>query len=143
MTVDCLELKHVGIPTNMQKSMAKEAEAKVRSEAKLILSNSEGEASQRLVEAGDDLSPVSIHLRYLQSMLKIHRPVEDDMLYIVPLPLEMVKMITAKDRIMEAVKDRINKKRELTGSSSAKNMIRKRRGKMTKPSVTFGRHVLV
>ena len=129
VTVDRLELKHVGIPTNMQRSMAKEAEAKVRSEAKIILSNSEGEASQRLVEAGDDLSPVSIHLRYLQSMLKIHRPVEDDMVYIVPLPLEIVKMITAKDRIMEAVKDRVNKKREFTGSSAAQNMIRKRRGK--------------
>ena len=49
VTVDRLELKHVGIPTNMQRSMAKEAEAKVRSEAKIILSNSEGEASQRLV----------------------------------------------------------------------------------------------
>ena len=51
------------------------------------------------------------------------------MVYIVPLPLEIVKMITAKDRIMEAVKDRVNKKREFTGSSAAQNMIRKRRGK--------------
>ena len=75
------------------------------------------------------MSPVSINLRYLQSMLKIHRPVEDDMVYIVPLPLEIVKMITAKDRIMEAVKDMVNKKREFTGSSAAQNMIRKRRGK--------------
>ena len=70
--IERLELKQVGIPTSMQRSMASEAEANVKSKAKFILSNAEGEASQRLVEAGDDLSPVSIHLRYLQTMLKIH-----------------------------------------------------------------------
>ena len=75
------------------------------------------------------MSPVSIHLRYLQSMLKIHRPVDDDMVYIVPLPLEMVKMITAKHGIMKAVKERINKKKEITGGSAAQNMVRKRKGK--------------
>ena len=41
--------------------------------------------------AGDDLSPVGIHLRYLQTMLKIHRPVEEDMAHIVPMPLEIFR----------------------------------------------------
>ena len=100
VVVDQVELKHVGIPLTMQRSMAREAEAKVKSKAKCIQSRSEGEASKKLVEAGDDLTTVSIHLRYLQSMLKIHRPVEEDMVYIVPLPLDMVKIIVANNEII-------------------------------------------
>ena len=95
ITIDRVELKQVGIPKSMQKIMASEAEAAVEAKAKVILSNAEQDASQRLVTAGEDLSPVSIHLRYLQTMLKIHRPVEDDMVHVVPMSLEVVKTLVA------------------------------------------------
>ena len=117
VTVVRVELKQVGIPTSMQRSMASEAEAKVKSKAKVILSNAEGEASQKLVSAGDDLSPVSIHLRYLQSMLKIHRPVEEDMVYIVPVPLEVVRSIIYKKGIMKTMKENIEKRVKITTRS--------------------------
>ena len=58
VTVDRLELKQVGIPRGMQKIMASEAEAKAEAKAKVILSNAEGLASQRLVSDGDNLSLV-------------------------------------------------------------------------------------
>ena len=91
VTVDRVELKQIGIPRKLQKIMASEAEANAEAKAKVILSNAEELSSKRLVTAGDDLSPVGIHLRYLQTMLKIHRPVEEDMAHIVPMPLEIFR----------------------------------------------------
>ena len=110
------------------KSMASEAEANVKSKAKFILSNAEGEASQRLVEAGDDLSPVSIHLRYLQTMLKIHRPVEEDMLYVVPLPMDIIHRITADNGILNI----LQKMEENNIIDKTENVVRKRRRKVKK-----------
>ena len=126
VTIERLELKQVGIPTSMQRSMASEAEANVKSKAKFILSNAEGEASQRLVEAGDDLSPVSIHLRYLQTMLKIHRPVEEDMMYVVPLPMEIIQRITANSGIINI----LQKKEENNRSGKTENVVRRRKRKV-------------
>ena len=128
ITIERLELKQVGIPTSMQRSMASEAEANVKSKAKFILSNAEGEANQRLVEAGDDLSPVSIHLRYLQTMLKIHRPVEEDMLYVVPLPMDIIHRITANNGILNI----LQKMEENNGSGNTENVVRRRRWKVRK-----------
>ena len=124
VTIDRMELKHVGISVTMQSSMAKEAEAKVNSQAKWIHSHSEGETSKRLVEAGDDLSPVSIHLRYLQSMLKIHRPVEKDMVYIVPIPLEIARIVIAKDWKMHGNKNKMDKR--VKNGKTTENVLRKR-----------------
>ena len=126
VTIERLELKQVGIPTSMQRSMASEAKANVKSKAKFILSNAEGEASQRLVEAGDDMSPVSIHLRYLQTMLKIHRPVEEDMMYVVPLPMEIIQRITANSGIINI----LQKKEENNRSGKTDNVVRRRKRKV-------------
>ena len=129
--IERLELKQVGIPTTMQRSMASEAKANVKSKAKFILSNAEGEASQRLVEAGDDLSPVSIHLRYLQTMLKIHRPIEEDIMYVVLLPMEIIQRITASSGIMNS----LQKVEENNRSGNTENFVRKRKRKVLKNKI--------
>jgi erythrocyte band 7 integral membrane protein len=126
--IELLELKQVGIPTSMQRSLASEAVANVQSKAKFILGNAEGEASQRLVEAGDDLRPVSIHLRYLQTMLKIHRPVEEDMMYVVTLPMEIIQRITGNSGIINI----LQKIEENNRSGKTENVHRKRRRKVKK-----------
>merc|ERR1711915_485491 len=99
----------------MQRTMAAEAEAKVKARAKVILSYAEGEASARLVDAGGDLSPISVHLRYLQAMMKIHRPFEEDMMYVIPMPMEIVKKLITKDNQDERgdlIKKQTNKARQ-------------------------------
>ena len=62
------------MPRALQRAMAGEAEAAVQARAKVILSQGEAEASERLVAAGQALGPVSVHLRYLQTMLRISQP---------------------------------------------------------------------
>ena len=54
----------------MVRNMASEAEAKVQSRAKMVMSEGEAEANNKLVDAGDSLDVVSIHLRYLQTMMR-------------------------------------------------------------------------
>ena len=68
--VDRIELKQIGLPHKMQRNMASEAEAKVQSKAKMVTSEGEAEANNRLVEAGDSLDVVSIHLRSASNVNK-------------------------------------------------------------------------
>lgn len=124
VTVDRVELKQVGIPKKMQKIMASEAEANAEAKAKVILSNAEEQSSKTLVTAGEDLSTVSIHLRYLQTMLKIHRPAEADMAHIMPMPLEIVKYWVGR-RGVEKVKAKIKENLRRNGSTE-KNIIRRK-----------------
>jgi len=115
VTIERVELKNVGMPSTMQRTMAAEAEAKVKARAKVILSDAEGEASARLVDAGGDLSPISVHLRYLQAMMKIHRPFEEDMMYVIPMPMEIVEKLITKDNQDERgdlIKKQTNKARQ-------------------------------
>ena len=63
VAIDRIELKQIGLPRDMQRNMASEAEARVQAGAKLVASEGESEANNRLVEAGDSLDVVSIHLR--------------------------------------------------------------------------------
>ena len=52
----------------------------------------ESEANNKLVEAGDSLDPVSVHLKYLQTMMRINQPQNDNHGFIVPMPLEMLRL---------------------------------------------------
>ena len=52
----------------------------------------EAEANNRLVEAGDSLGVVSLHLRYLQTMIRINQPPNVNHGYILPFPLEMLRL---------------------------------------------------
>ena len=110
MAIDRIELKQIGLPRDMQRNMASEAEAKVQARAKVVASEGESRANNRLVEAGDSLEVVSIHLRsasnvnktkyfmniilrYLQTMMKINHPLNSrNQGYILPFPLEMLKL---------------------------------------------------
>ena len=69
-----IEMKEIGLPRSMVRAMAGEAEAKVQSQAKMAMSRGEAIANNKLVEAGDNLDVVSLHLRYLQTMMKISQP---------------------------------------------------------------------
>ncbi|HEU5213747.1 MAG TPA: slipin family protein, partial [Gaiellaceae bacterium] len=71
--VSIVEVKDVEIPSNMQRAMARQAEAERERRAKVIAAEGEFQASQRLREAAQVMSqePISLQLRYLQTLLDI------------------------------------------------------------------------
>jgi regulator of protease activity HflC (stomatin/prohibitin superfamily) len=71
--VTAVEIKDVTLPDNMQRAMAKEAEAERERRAKIVAAEGEFQASQKLGEAADIISnhPVALQLRTLQTMAEI------------------------------------------------------------------------
>jgi regulator of protease activity HflC (stomatin/prohibitin superfamily) len=89
--VSQVEIKHVDLPTEMQRAMAKQAEAERERRAKVINAEGEFQASARLLEAGQTLTkePITLQLRYLQTLREV--AAENNSTIIFPLPLDMVK----------------------------------------------------
>jgi regulator of protease activity HflC (stomatin/prohibitin superfamily) len=84
-----VEVKQVDLPVEMQRAMAKQAEAERERRAKIIAAEGELQSSQKLGEAADVLarSPASITLRYLQTIREMSS--EKTSTLIVPLPIEL------------------------------------------------------
>jgi regulator of protease activity HflC (stomatin/prohibitin superfamily) len=89
--VTIVEVKDVELPQNMQRAMAKQAEAEREKRAKLIHAEGELQASRALAEAADIIArePVTLQLRYLQTLTEI--AVEKNSTIIFPLPIETIK----------------------------------------------------
>ena len=89
--VGTVEVKHVDLPEDMQRIMAKQAEAERDRRAKIIRADAEYQAAQRLADAADiiDAHPVALQLRYLQTLTEI--AVENNSTTIFPLPIELLK----------------------------------------------------
>ena len=90
--VSTVEVKDVELPESMRRSMAAQAEAERERRAKVIHAEGEFQASQRLAEAGTIMSrePVTLQLRYLQTLTEI--AAEKNSTIIFPLPLDLIKM---------------------------------------------------
>jgi regulator of protease activity HflC (stomatin/prohibitin superfamily) len=91
--VSMVEVKHVDLPQEMQRAMAKQAEAEREKRAKIIHAAGEYEASTKILEAANMLSQnaVSLQLRYLQTLTEI--ATEKNSTIIFPLPIELMKAI--------------------------------------------------
>ncbi len=89
--VTTVEIKDVEIPEQMQRAMARQAEAERERRAKIIAAEGEFQASEKLGKAADVISrnPVTIQLRYLQTLIEIGS--ENNTTTIFPLPLDMIK----------------------------------------------------
>ncbi|MFH1213413.1 MAG: slipin family protein [Candidatus Neomarinimicrobiota bacterium] len=87
--VSQVEIKHVDLPTEMQRAMAKQAEAERERRAKVINAEGEFQASARLLEAGNILNqqPVTIQLRFLQTLREI--ATENNSTIIFPVPIDL------------------------------------------------------
>ena len=85
-----VEVKQVDIPENMQRAIAKQAEAERERRAKIIHAEGEYEASTKLAQAAEVLEkqPASIQLRYLQTLTEIG--VEKNTTVIFPLPIDII-----------------------------------------------------
>jgi regulator of protease activity HflC (stomatin/prohibitin superfamily) len=86
-----VEIKHVDLPQEMQRAMAKQAEAERERRAKVINAEGEFQASTRLFEAAEILNkqPVTIQLRFLQTLREI--ATENNSTIIFPVPIDLVK----------------------------------------------------
>src|SRR3954451_23703815 len=88
--VSIVEVKDVEIPQGMQRAMARQAEAERERRAKVINAEGEFQASERLKDAAVVIAqnPMSLQLRYLQTILEVSADRTTTM--IVPLPLELL-----------------------------------------------------
>jgi len=89
--VSMVEVKHVDLPPDMQRAIAKQAEAEREKRAKIIHAGGEFEASKKLAEAADVISvnPVTIQLRYLQTLTEIST--ENASTIVFPVPIKMLE----------------------------------------------------
>ncbi len=87
-----VEVKQVDLPDQMQRAMAKQAEAEREKRSKIIHAEGEFNAAQKLVDAAALLAtePMTLQLRYLQTLTEIG--VEKNTTIIFPLPLEMMTL---------------------------------------------------
>jgi len=87
--VSMVEIKHVDLPAEMQRAMAKQAEAERERRAKIIAAEGEFQASQKLSEAAAIISehPAALHLRYLQTLVEI--AAENNSTTVFPFPMEL------------------------------------------------------
>ncbi len=88
--VSVVEIKDVEIPEQMQRAMAREAEAERERRAKIINARGELQASKELKEAADVLSqsPASLQLRYLQTLLELGA--DQNSTVVFPLPMDII-----------------------------------------------------
>lgn len=88
--VSVVEIKDVEIPEQMQRAMARGAEAERERRAKVINARGELQASEELRQAADTLSrsPASLQLRYLQTLLELGA--DQNSTVVFPLPMDLV-----------------------------------------------------
>ena len=88
--VTAVEVKNVDLPQEMQRAIARQAEAERERRAKVIHAQGEFEASQRLADAADVIgrNPVALQLRYLQTLVEI--AAEKNSTTIFPIPIDTI-----------------------------------------------------
>lgn len=103
--VTAVEIKDIVLPDNMQRAMAKEAEAERERRAKIVAAEGEFQASQKLAEAADIISahPVALQLRTLQTMAEIS--VEKNSTIIFPAQF----MTSVQDAVKTVLNDSLKK----------------------------------
>jgi len=92
-----VELKHIDLPQEMQRAMAKQAEAERERRAKIINSEGEFQAAAKLADAADIISkhPEALQLRYLQTLREIAS--ENNSTTLFPIPIDLFKIFFKKE----------------------------------------------
>ncbi|MFQ5823825.1 MAG: slipin family protein [bacterium] len=89
--VSLVEIKHVDLPQEMQRAIAKQAEAERERRAKIIHAEGEFQASQKLRDAAEVISPFpqALQLRFLQTLTEV--AAENNSTIVFPLPIDLVQ----------------------------------------------------
>ncbi len=96
--VSMVEIKHVDLPQEMQRAMARQAEAERERRAKIIAAEGELQAAEKLRAAAEMLEdkPIALQMRYLQTLVDIST--ENTTTVVFPLPLDVLKaFVKSKD----------------------------------------------
>jgi len=93
-----VELKHIDLPQEMRRAMAKQAEAERERRAKVIHADGEFQASQRLADAAEIIGtePMALQLRYLQSLVEV--AAEKNSTTIFPIPIDLLTPFLKKSK---------------------------------------------
>jgi regulator of protease activity HflC (stomatin/prohibitin superfamily) len=93
--VSKVEVKHVDLPAEMQRAMARQAEAEREKRAKIIHAEGEFQASEQLARAADTVgkNPVTLQLRYLQTLSEIAS--EKNSTIVFPVPIDLLRGLLA------------------------------------------------
>jgi regulator of protease activity HflC (stomatin/prohibitin superfamily) len=118
--VTSVEVKHVDLPTEMQRAMARQAEAERYRRAKVIAAEGEFQAADRLSDAARiiETAPAAITLRYLQTLQEI--AVENNSTTVFPIPIDLLQALRSEgsapgrdpdevERIKSQAKERANR----------------------------------
>ncbi len=94
--VATVELKHIDLPQEMQRAMARQAEAERERRAKIINAEGERQAADRLAEAATiiDQNPVALQLRYLQTVSEM--AAESNSTTVFPIPIDLFRPLLKK-----------------------------------------------
>ena len=94
--VSAVEVKHVDLPPDMQRAMARQAEAEREKRAKIIHADGEYSASEKLSQAARVIStePAAITLRYLQTLTEIAS--EKNSTVVFPIPIDLMHLLSPK-----------------------------------------------
>ncbi|HOJ70900.1 MAG TPA: SPFH domain-containing protein [Syntrophorhabdaceae bacterium] len=89
-----VEVKNVDLPQEMQRALARQAEAERERRAKVIGAEGEYQAATKLSEASEILSknPMALQLRYLQTLIEIST--EKNSTIVFPIPIDLIKVFT-------------------------------------------------
>jgi len=96
--VSKVELKHIDLPENMQRAIAKQAEAERERRSKVINAEGEYQAATRLTEAAEIISrrPVALQLRFLQTLAEI--ATENNSTTLFPIPIDLFRPFFERNR---------------------------------------------
>ena len=96
--VSAVEVKHVDLPPDMQRAMARQAEAEREKRAKIIHADGEFMASTKLAQAAEVIAkqPIALTLRYLQTATEIAG--EKNSTLVFPLPMDLLSGLLPKNR---------------------------------------------
>jgi len=95
--VSNVEVKHIDLPQEMQRAMAKQAEAERERRAKVINAEGESQAAGKLAEAAKTIEdfPVALQLRYLQTLREVSA--ENNSTTLFPIPIDLFKPFFKKE----------------------------------------------
>jgi len=96
--VSLVEVKHIDLPEEMKRAMAKQAEAERERRAKIINAKGEMQAAQKLVEAAQMMGkePISVQLRYLQTLSQV--AAENNSTTLFPIPIDLLSVFMNKNK---------------------------------------------
>lgn len=89
--VSMVEVKHIDLPSEMQRAMARQAEAERERRAKIIAAEGEFQAAQKLSDASEIMArnPITLQLRYMQTLVEVAGDKSSTILF--PLPIDLIE----------------------------------------------------